>query len=85
MIGRLWRRVRKKPIVALYFEFENELKFYNLEANLLKNCYIFSVLALKAPITIAADDKFCGIIPKFRNKIGSADDSHNISCLTCYF
>ena len=24
--------VRKQPIVSLYFEFENELKFYNLEA-----------------------------------------------------
>ena len=24
--------VRKQPIIALYFEFENELKFYNLEA-----------------------------------------------------
>ena len=32
MIG-CWRtRVRKQPIIALYFEFENELKFYNLEA-----------------------------------------------------
>ena len=25
-------RVRKQPIIALYFESENELKFYNLEA-----------------------------------------------------
>ena len=24
-------RVRKQPIIGLYFEFENELKFYNLE------------------------------------------------------
>ena len=24
--------VRKEPIIALYFEFENELKFYNLGA-----------------------------------------------------
>ena len=23
---------RKQPIIALYFEYENELKFYNLEA-----------------------------------------------------
>ena len=27
-------RVRKQRIIALYFEFENELKFYNLEARL---------------------------------------------------
>ena len=27
MIGCLWTRVRKQPIIALYFEFENELSF----------------------------------------------------------
>ena len=32
MIGFLWTRVRKQPIIALYFELENELKFYNLKA-----------------------------------------------------
>ena len=32
MIGCLRTRVRKQPIDALYFEFENELKFFNLEA-----------------------------------------------------
>ena len=32
MIGCLQTRVRKQPIIALYFEFENELKFYILEA-----------------------------------------------------
>ena len=30
MIGCLRTHVRKQPIIALYFEFENELKFYNL-------------------------------------------------------
>ena len=30
MIGCLRTRIRKQPIIALYFEFENELKFYNL-------------------------------------------------------
>ena len=30
MIGCLRKRVRKQPIIALYFESENELKFYNL-------------------------------------------------------
>ena len=28
----LGARVRKQPIIVLYFELENELKFYNLEA-----------------------------------------------------
>ena len=32
MIGCLQVHVRKQPIIALYFEFENEFKFYNLEA-----------------------------------------------------
>ena len=32
MIGCLRTRVCKQPIIALYFEFETVLKFYNLEA-----------------------------------------------------
>ena len=32
MIGCLRTRVRKQPIIALYFESENELKIYNFEA-----------------------------------------------------
>ena len=32
MIGCLRTHVRKQPIVALYFEFETVLKFYNLKA-----------------------------------------------------
>ena len=35
MISCLRTRVRKQPIIALYFESENELKFYNLEARIL--------------------------------------------------
>ena len=35
MIGCLWTRVRKQPIIARYFESEPVLKFYNLEAS---NC-----------------------------------------------
>ena len=50
-------------------------------------------LTLKAPITTAADDKFCDIFPIFRQKLGMifhknrlpADDSHEISYLICYF
>ena len=34
MIGCLRTRVRKQPIIALYFESENELEFYNLEARM---------------------------------------------------
>ena len=31
MIGRLRTRVRKQPIIALYFQFETVLRFNNLE------------------------------------------------------
>ena len=31
MIGCLRNRVRKQPIIALYFESETVLKFYNIE------------------------------------------------------
>ena len=37
MIGCVWTRVRKQPIIVLYFEPENELKFYNLEARYADN------------------------------------------------
>ena len=33
MTGCLRTRVRKQPIIALYFESETVLKFYNLEAS----------------------------------------------------
>ena len=36
MIGCLWTCVRKQPIIALYFESETVLKFYNLEARFFK-------------------------------------------------
>ena len=32
MIGCLWTPVHKQPIIALYFEFENDLKLNNLGA-----------------------------------------------------
>ena len=35
MIGCVRTRVRKQPIIALYYESENELKFNNLEAKYL--------------------------------------------------
>ena len=35
MIGCLRTRVRNQPIIALYFESENVLKLYNLEARFL--------------------------------------------------
>ena len=34
MIGCLRTRARKQPNIALYFEFENELEFSNLETRM---------------------------------------------------
>ena len=50
-------------------------------------------LTLEAPITTAAEDKFRDIFPNFQKKEGMifhenslpVDDSHEISCLICYF
>ena len=48
------------------------------------------LLTLKAPITTAADDKFCNIFSNFGQKKSilhenrlPEDDSHEISCLIC--
>ena len=43
MTGCLRTSVRKQPTIALYFEFENELKFYNLDAKLL--LYMLTICA----------------------------------------
>ena len=46
MIGCLGTRVRKQPIIALYFEYENELKFFNLDTRCLFVCTNHCCLAL---------------------------------------
>ena len=53
------------------------------------------LLTRKVPIMTAADDKFYDIFLNFLKKLGMiyhenrlrlpADDSHEISCLICYF
>ena len=54
MIGCLRTRVRKQPIIALYFESELVLKFYNLEACLPGQLVAvqFLVCVLLAPIHV---------------------------------
>ena len=52
MIGCLRTRVRKQPIIALYFESEDALKFYNLEAwtrrhSIMAHCIFFYFSELK--------------------------------------
>ena len=45
MIGYLLTFFRKQPIIALYFEFENDSKFYNLGA-LLNQAYSYEGVKL---------------------------------------
>ena len=58
MIGCSWTRARKQPIIRLYFQSENELKFYNLEASIQKN------LNLKQHSICSNGIKFDGIISR---------------------
>ena len=44
MVGCLWTRVRKQPILALYFESVAVFKFYNLEANTGSGGFMFFVV-----------------------------------------
>ena len=50
MIGCFRTRVSKQPIIALYFESENELKFYNLEAR-------FTVKDIAHSVGISSDQR----------------------------
>ena len=67
--------------------------FHNQPFSTEESIKMHTKLTLKASITTAADDKFCDIFPNFRKKLGMilhenrlpADDSHEISCLICYF
>ena len=55
MIGCLRTRVRKQPIIALYFESELVLKFYNLEASFpffVSSLLIFCVLLYASIISL---------------------------------
>ena len=52
MFGCLWTHVRKQPIIALYYESENELKFYNLEARLSELSLLTDGIITKSNIII---------------------------------
>ena len=65
MIGCLRTRVRKQPIIALYFESENELKFYNLEARP-ANKHLQEVLQQVVIENFAKDSPLTYCVPKSR-------------------
>ena len=58
MIGCLRTRVRKHPNIALYFESENELQFYNLEdCSLSKELHHKARNRLKNPTNIDSNNE----------------------------
>ena len=63
MIGCLRTRVRNQPIIALYFESENELKFYNLEAR-----SGFTMFVYEAINSLVDDKNIHFVIMRFKGK-----------------
>ena len=59
MIGCLRTRVRKQPIIALYSESKNELKFYNLEACTIAQTH--QSLRCSHPQSMNVDEKAKGV------------------------
>ena len=57
MIGCLRTRVHKQPIIVLYLEFENELKFYNFEARPSIRVFILRLLVSQSPNLPYADSE----------------------------
>ena len=74
MIGCLRTRVRKQPIIVLYFEFENELKFYNLEASARSFFFRRSArLAFGLVQSVWFDSELCEV--QFNSLLGSLGSS----------
>ena len=63
MIGCLQTCVCKQPIIALYFEFETVLKFYNLQA---RSGFIIFIYSAEQGLALTMLDIFCStFLPKF--------------------
>ena len=77
MIGCLRTRVRNQPIIALYFESENVLKLYNLEA------WTCNWSGVSKPIKLPPYGKMnipCVILAK-RLRLGSATGAMSVNQL----
>ena len=71
MIGCMRTRVRKQPIIALYFEFEDELKFYNLGARLQNEEQVQAGMATFGPFnSFLASGDVCHLLITFANSFG---------------
>ena len=77
---RVWRREVKSAMIVMIKNFHSWRESVMVLFSALKHSSTSkSFLTLKAPITTAADDKFCDIFSP------RADDSHEITCLICCF
>ena len=71
MIGCLRTRVRKRPIIALYFEFEDELKFHNLEARKVSHSDLMASQEKFHLNYLLASGKYCGLLLAIAKQFGS--------------
>ena len=76
MIGCLRTRVRNQPIIALYFEFENELKFDSLEA-----LFPSQELGFVAPNSTkeVANKNLVQTFPKLQSRVRDSNQNHQIA------
>ena len=70
MIGCLRTRICKQPIIALYFESENVLKLYNLEARLIR--VYLSWLRTEKKLA-KSRLKFTTHVPHFQSSVEATD------------
>ena len=73
-ILEVFRGVRKQPIIALYFEFENELKFYNLEA-ILTGVYLLDFFCSGIQFYLLSSPYLCFIILLYLDLYVLGDDA----------
>ena len=83
MIGCLRTRVRKQPITALYFEFENELKFYKPEARSKSKLFDNPMVFLKEFFEKVAFEKNQHTTKKHAKLSGVPRVNNENSPLTC--
>ena len=85
MIGCLWTRVRKQSIIVIYFEFETELKFYNLGAWSYSLSFWDMLRMYHSGVT--PNETFCGSFLLFMFHICLYYTALSVSCslvITCW-
>ena len=87
MIGCLRRHVHKQPIIALYFEFENDLKFDDLGARTdlsLGSVVLYSGVLITHRQCGRLHDSDCSLITLLRHRIDFMRTTYSIRELCLY-